>query len=62
MDAIDPRIKEGDGIVELETMKALELLASACLDEPRQNRSSMKEVADEIEYFISIVINQVSAT
>lgn len=62
MDAIDPRIKEGAGIVELETMKALGSLASACLDERRQNRPSMKEVADEIEYIISIVTNQVSAT
>ncbi|KAJ4845193.1 hypothetical protein Tsubulata_044111 [Turnera subulata] len=54
MDDIDPVLKEGASKLELETMKALGSLAEACLDEKRQNRPSMKEVADEIEYIISI--------
>ncbi|KAM1525250.1 hypothetical protein COP2_009947 [Malus domestica] len=62
MDAIDPRLKEGAGIVELETMKEFASLALACLDERRQNRPSMKEVADEIQYIIGIVTNEDSAT
>lgn len=61
-DAIDPKLKEKAGAMELETMKALGSLAAACLDERRQNRPSMKEVADEIEYIISIVTNEISAT
>ncbi|KAM1307361.1 hypothetical protein ACFX2H_009625 [Malus domestica] len=62
MDAVDPRLKEGTGIVELETMKEFASLALACLDERRQNRPSMKEVADEIQYIIGIVTNEDSAT
>ncbi|PRQ43149.1 putative protein kinase RLK-Pelle-WAK-LRK10L-1 family [Rosa chinensis] len=61
-DAIEPKLKEEAGTMALETMKALGSLAAACLDERRQNRPSMKEVADEIEYIISIVTNEVSAT
>ncbi|KAL0451112.1 UNVERIFIED_CONTAM: Wall-associated receptor kinase-like 20 [Sesamum latifolium] len=48
---IDPMLKEGASQVELETMKAIGDLAAACLDERRQNRPSMKEVADEIECY-----------
>ncbi|XP_030449854.1 wall-associated receptor kinase-like 20 isoform X2 [Syzygium oleosum] len=55
MDAVDPAIKEGATKLELETMKALGYLASSCLDERRHNRPNMKEVADEIEYIISIL-------
>lgn len=55
-------LKEGARKVELETMKALGSPAAACLVEHRQNRPSMKEVADEIEYTISIVCSEVSAT
>lgn len=54
MDAIDPMLKNGATSLELETMKALALLALGCLEERRQNRPSMKEVAEEIEYIISI--------
>ncbi|KAL6146047.1 hypothetical protein ACLB2K_056730 [Fragaria x ananassa] len=61
-DAIDPKLKDEATTMELETMKALGSLAAACLDERRQNGPSMKEVADEIEYIISIVTNEVSAT
>ncbi|KAL8149167.1 wall-associated receptor kinase-like 20 [Apium graveolens] len=55
MDAADPMLKEGASKLELETMKALGFLAIGCLEERRQNRPSMKEVTEEIEYIISIV-------
>ncbi|KAL6133199.1 hypothetical protein ACLB2K_065436 [Fragaria x ananassa] len=61
-DAIDPKLNDEAGTMELETMKALGFLGAACLDERRQNQPSMKEVADEIEYIINIVTNEVSAT
>lgn len=54
MDGVDPSLKEGATTLELETMKALGFLAVGCLEERRQNRPSMKEVAQEIEYIISI--------
>ncbi|KAJ8899962.1 hypothetical protein K2173_019667 [Erythroxylum novogranatense] len=60
MEGLDPFLKESSIKLELETMKALGSLASACLDEKRQNRPSMKEVADEIEYIISIVTEKAS--
>ncbi|KAH0632269.1 hypothetical protein KY285_034994 [Solanum tuberosum] len=60
MDVIDPFIKDGASKVELETIKAVGNLASACLDERRQNRPSMKEVSDELEYVIGIVSGQAS--
>ncbi|KAL7147734.1 hypothetical protein ABFS83_06G126600 [Erythranthe nasuta] len=55
MDSVDPMMKEGASALELETMKALGFLAVGCLEERRQNRPSMKEVAEEIEYIISIM-------
>ncbi|KAK7285163.1 hypothetical protein RJT34_19924 [Clitoria ternatea] len=54
MDVIDPMLKDGATNIELETMKALAFLALGCLEERRQNRPSMKEVAEEIEYIMSI--------
>ncbi|KAH9614176.1 hypothetical protein KSS87_023862 [Heliosperma pusillum] len=54
MDAIDPELKNGASSIEQDTMKALGFLAIGCLEERRQNRPSMKEVAEEIEYIISI--------
>ncbi|KAI4299521.1 hypothetical protein L6164_032973 [Bauhinia variegata] len=54
MDVIDPVLSNGANTVELETMKALAFLALGCLEERRQNRPSMKEVAEEIAYIISI--------
>lgn len=54
MDVIDPLLKDGATTLELETMKALAFLALGCLEERRQNRPSMKEVAEEIEYIITI--------
>ncbi|BFG36247.1 hypothetical protein CerSpe_225210 [Prunus speciosa] len=62
MDAVDPVIKEGASKLDLETMKALGFLAASCLDEQRQNRPSMKEVADEIEYMIGIVTSDAPAS
>ncbi|KAF4372967.1 hypothetical protein F8388_010994 [Cannabis sativa] len=55
LEAIDSELKEGADKLVLETIKALGSLAVACLDERRQNRPSMKHVAEEIEYIISIV-------
>ncbi|KAK7339712.1 hypothetical protein VNO77_20393 [Canavalia gladiata] len=55
MDAVDPMLKNGASRVELESMKAFGSLAVACLDDRRQNRPSMKDVANEIEYIIGIV-------
>ena len=54
LDAVDPALKEGASSLEIDTMKALGFLAVGCLEERRQNRPSMKEVAEEIEYIISI--------
>ncbi|RVW87360.1 Wall-associated receptor kinase-like 15 [Vitis vinifera] len=55
MDVIDPVLKDGASKVDMESVKALGLLAAACLDERRQSRPSMKEAAEEIEYIISII-------
>ncbi|KAJ8539556.1 hypothetical protein K7X08_013808 [Anisodus acutangulus] len=54
MDAVDPALKEGATNLELETLKALGFLAVSCLEERRQSRPSMKEVAEELEYIITI--------
>ncbi|KAL4576300.1 hypothetical protein LXL04_012392 [Taraxacum kok-saghyz] len=54
LDAVDPNLKNGASKLELETMKALGFLAVSCLEERRQDRPSMKEVTEEIEYIISI--------
>ncbi|GFP98485.1 wall-associated receptor kinase-like 20 [Phtheirospermum japonicum] len=62
MAVIDPELREGATEVELETMKAVGDLAAACLDERRQNRPSMKEVADEIDCIISIITCDASKT
>ncbi|OIV95605.1 hypothetical protein TanjilG_23836 [Lupinus angustifolius] len=53
-EVIDPTLKNGATAIEIDTMKALAFLALGCLEERRQNRPSMKEVAEEIEYIISI--------
>lgn len=54
MEAIDPSLKENITPLEVDTIKALAFLAASCLEDRRQNRPSMKEVAEEIEYIISI--------
>ncbi|GKD52297.1 wall-associated receptor kinase-like protein 20 [Tanacetum coccineum] len=58
LDAVDPDLKKGASEMELETMKALGFLAVGCLEERRQNRPSMKEVTEEIEYIISIATSK----
>ncbi|KAK9061147.1 hypothetical protein SSX86_018327 [Deinandra increscens subsp. villosa] len=58
LDAVDPDLKEGASKLELETMKALGFLAVGCLEERRQNRPSMKEVTEEIEYILSIATSK----
>ncbi|KAG6527826.1 wall-associated receptor kinase-like 20 [Zingiber officinale] len=55
MEAVEGVLKEGASQVELDTIKALGFLAMGCLEEKRQNRPSMKEVTEEIEYIISIL-------
>lgn len=59
MDAVDPMLKEGASGMEVDTVKALGFLAVSCLEERRQNRPSMKEVAEEIEYIMSIATTKV---
>ncbi|MQL95312.1 hypothetical protein Taro_027979 [Colocasia esculenta] len=54
IETIDKELREGASQVELDTIKALGFLAVSCLEERRQNRPSMKEVAEEIEYIMSI--------
>jgi len=54
IDVIDPVLKNGASNIELDTMKAVAFLALGCLEEKRQNRPSMKEVSEEIEYIISV--------
>ena len=54
LDMVDPAMKSRATQLELDTMKALGFLALGCLEDRRQNRPSMKEVADEIEYIINI--------
>uniref|UniRef100_A0ACD5TPY4 Uncharacterized protein n=1 Tax=Avena sativa TaxID=4498 RepID=A0ACD5TPY4_AVESA len=54
LDVADPAMKYSATQLELDTMKALGFLALGCLEERRQNRPSMKEVADEIDYIINI--------
>ncbi|XP_010424819.2 PREDICTED: wall-associated receptor kinase-like 20 [Camelina sativa] len=61
-ECIDPLLKKTANKVELQTMLQLGNLASACLNERRQNRPSMKEVADEIEYIINILSQEVTET
>ncbi|CAN7037113.1 unnamed protein product [Brassica oleracea var. botrytis] len=55
VECIDPVLKKTANKVDLQTMQQLGNLASACLNERRQNRPSMKEVADEIEYIINVL-------
>lgn len=62
LDMVDPALKDGATNLELETMKSLGFLAVACLEEQRQNRPSMKEISDEIEYLICILTNDLPKT
>ncbi|KAG9157864.1 hypothetical protein Leryth_000045 [Lithospermum erythrorhizon] len=60
IDVVDDYLMKGASKADIDTMTAMANLAAACLDERRQNRPSMKEVADEIEYIIGIVQGQAS--
>ncbi|KAK1270326.1 Wall-associated receptor kinase-like 20 [Acorus gramineus] len=64
MEVVDPGLREGVSQVALDTMKALGFLAMGCLEERRQNRPSMKDVTEEIDYIMSIeaaVVEQYSS-
>ncbi|MED6127746.1 hypothetical protein PIB30_091098 [Stylosanthes scabra] len=52
---VDPMLKIGASKLELESMKAFGSLAVGCLDDIRDNRPSMKDVANEIDYIMCIV-------
>ncbi|KAI3519966.1 hypothetical protein L1887_09186 [Cichorium endivia] len=54
VDVIDPVLKKPATSLEIDSMKALGFLAMSCLEERRENRPSMKEVYEEIEYIMSI--------
>jgi hypothetical protein len=54
MYVIDPMLKVKASSLHLETVKALAFLALSCIEEKRQNRPSMKEVTEEIEYITTI--------
>lgn len=54
MQTVDPMFMENASKIELGTIKALALLALSCLRENRQNRPSMKKVAERIEYIMTI--------
>ncbi|KAI9112323.1 hypothetical protein K1719_016846 [Acacia pycnantha] len=62
MEVIDPTVGNGASKMELESMKALGDLAIACLDEQRQNRPSMKDVADEIQHILHFLSSDDSDT
>ncbi|CAI9772980.1 unnamed protein product [Fraxinus pennsylvanica] len=55
MDVVDPMLtRTGVSNMGFQSIKALGFLAVRCLNEHTQNRPSMKEVAEEIEYIISV--------
>eukprot|EP01018_Ginkgo_biloba_P021618 Gb_11802 [translate_table: standard] len=54
MDVVDRKLTANASQVVLDTIKALAFLALGCLQEKRQDRPGMKEVAEEIQYIISI--------
>ncbi|KAJ3685632.1 hypothetical protein LUZ61_014796 [Rhynchospora tenuis] len=55
IEALDPAIMKIATQVEIDTMQAIGFLAVSCLEEKRQNRPSMKEVTEEIEYIITLL-------
>ncbi|XP_022966578.1 wall-associated receptor kinase-like 20 [Cucurbita maxima] len=59
MEVVDPVIKQRASRVQIEIMKALGSLAAACLDEKRQNRPTMKEVADELANIICVLNREI---
>ncbi|CAI9273582.1 unnamed protein product [Lactuca saligna] len=55
VDVIDPSLKIHATTLEIDAMKSLGFLAISCLEERRENRPSMKEASEEIEYIMGIV-------
>ncbi|XP_057831280.2 wall-associated receptor kinase-like 20 [Cryptomeria japonica] len=54
MEVVDPRLTEKASPLVLDTIKSVALMAVGCLQEKRQDRPSMKEVAEEINYIITM--------
>ncbi|KAJ8747343.1 hypothetical protein K2173_012923 [Erythroxylum novogranatense] len=54
MEVIDPILKENAMSFELESMVAMAYLGLRCVEERRENRPSMKEVVNELEYILSV--------
>ncbi|XP_031494565.1 wall-associated receptor kinase-like 20 [Nymphaea colorata] len=52
-EVVDEELRWGASPRSLESMKALCSLAMGCLEERRQDRPSMKDVAEEIQYIIA---------
>ncbi|CAH1429145.1 unnamed protein product [Lactuca virosa] len=55
VDVIDSMLKNPATSLEIDSMKALGFLAMSCLEERRENRPSMKEVSEEIEYIMGVI-------
>lgn len=55
VDVIYPMLKIHATPLEIDALKAFWFLAMSCLEERRDNRSSMKEVSEEIEYIMGCV-------
>ncbi|KAJ1690292.1 hypothetical protein LUZ63_014447 [Rhynchospora breviuscula] len=55
MDVVDSVIKKDATEMELDAMKATGFLAMSCLEESRQNRPSMRQVTEEIEYIMTLL-------
>ncbi|KAJ9540175.1 hypothetical protein OSB04_026681 [Centaurea solstitialis] len=55
VDVIDPTLKKHASTLEIDAMKAFGFLAISCLEERRENRPSMEEVSEEIDYVMGIV-------
>ncbi|KAF3775963.1 Wall-associated receptor kinase-like 22 [Nymphaea thermarum] len=59
LEVVDEKLKWGASPTSFETMKAFLSLAMGCLEERKQDRPSMREVAEEIQY---IIISEQNAT
>ncbi|XP_076954684.1 wall-associated receptor kinase-like 20 [Bidens hawaiensis] len=55
VDVIDPMLMKHATSLDIDGMKAFGFLAMSCLEERRENRPSMKEVSEEIEYIMGVV-------
>jgi len=54
MDVVDLRLRDNASEVVLDTMKVVVALTMGCLQEKRQGRPTMKEVAEEFQYIIGV--------